>query len=272
MHDRKGFTLIELLVVIAIIALLLAIIIPALNSVKQLAAQVPCMQNQRTIAQAFFMYQEDHDGWLVTGHAWFTPNSSVTDGRDWTYCPMTDNGAPVRGVSENPTAEFEKNGIRAGALWPYIEAIDSYHCPADRRVVKDGIGWRSYSMVAGLGAAYGGYVTEAHEVHKMHEIKSPGDKYISVEEIEKLSDGRYWWNMGSWVVDIPRQYWFDPVAGWHTWGCTLAFADSHSEKIKWRDQRTKDWIQGNAQKGSPSIDQSGNVDMAYIVQHFTYKR
>jgi len=270
--DRRGFTLIELLVVIAIIALLLAIVIPAFNTAKQLAAQIPCMQNQRTIAQAFFMYQEDHDGWLVTGHAWFTPNSSISDGRDWVYCPMDDNGVPLRSVSDNPTVESEKNGIRAGTLWSYIEALDIYHCPADRRAVKDGIGWRSYSLVAGLGASYGAYVWDSHEVHKMHEIKSPGDKYISVEEIEKLPDGTYWWNMGSWVIDIPMKYWFDPVAGWHTWGCDLAFVDGHAEKLKWRDQRTKAWIQGDAQKGSPSIDHTGSVDMAYIVQHFTYKR
>lgn len=269
MSDRKGFTLIELLVVIAIIALLLAIVIPALNSVKQMAAQIPCMQNQRTIAMAFYMYQEDYNGTLVHGGAWFTPEDFRYD---WVCCPMDDNGGARRAPGDGVTVEFEQNGIKAGALWSYIEVLDAYHCPADRRAVKDKLGWRSYSMVAGLGASYGGYVWDSHELHKMHEIKSPGDKYICVEEIEKLSDGTYWWNMGSWVVDIPMKYWFDPVAGWHTWGCTLAYADGHSEKIKWRDQRTKDWIQGDAQKGSPSIDQSGSVDMAYMVQHFAYKR
>ena len=74
--DKKAFTLIELLVVIAIIALLLAISLPGLRKAKELAAAIPCLANQRSIAQAFYMYSEDYSGWLVTGHAWFTPSDS----------------------------------------------------------------------------------------------------------------------------------------------------------------------------------------------------
>ena len=70
---KKGFTLIELLVVIAIIALLLSISLPALRKAKELASSIPCLANQRTISQAFYLYSQDNDGWLVTAHAWFTP-------------------------------------------------------------------------------------------------------------------------------------------------------------------------------------------------------
>ena len=95
---------------------------------------------------------------------------------------------------------------------------------------------------------------------------------ITVEEIEKLPDGTYWWNMGSWVIDRGAMNWFDPVAGWHVWGCNLAFADGHAEKYTWKDQRTKNWIQGDAQKGPSRIEHKGNPDLEYMLSHFPYKK
>ncbi|MBL7215810.1 MAG: type II secretion system protein [Phycisphaerae bacterium] len=274
---KKGFTLIELLVVIAIIALLLSISLPALRKAKELAAAIPCLANQRAIAQAFYMYSEDNSGWLVTGHAWFTPNDFKNNqnwARSWVACPIDDNGVPYRGWDDPVTAEFEKNGIKAGKLWPYIETLDSYHCPADKRAVKDDVGWRSYSMVASMGAPYGSWVQDGHLIQKMQEIRNPSGKYITVEEIEKKPDGTYWWNMGSWVIDLPANNWFDPLASWHVWGCNLAFADGHAEKKKWEDQRTRDWLQGTAQKTCPGIDNKNptmNPDLEYMLLHFPHK-
>ena len=61
---RAGFTLVELLVVIAIIALLIAILIPALNAARRQALTVQCLSNQKQMGLAAFTYATDHHGWL----------------------------------------------------------------------------------------------------------------------------------------------------------------------------------------------------------------
>ncbi len=61
MYKRSGFTLIELLVVIAIIAILMAILMPALQRVQEQARGVACMSNQKTMGLAYVMYADDND-------------------------------------------------------------------------------------------------------------------------------------------------------------------------------------------------------------------
>jgi prepilin-type N-terminal cleavage/methylation domain-containing protein len=69
MHGHKAFTLIELLVVIAIIALLMGILMPALNKVKEIARGVSCMNNQRTMGLAYIMYANENDYRMCGGMA-----------------------------------------------------------------------------------------------------------------------------------------------------------------------------------------------------------
>ena len=278
MKKNTAFTLIELLVVIAIIALLLAILIPSLTKAKQLAAVIPCMANQRTIAMAFNMYADDNNGWMVTGHAIYDPAALTSDAtmmgrtaderrRSWVLAPIAKDGT---NKSSAPTVEYEKNGIMAGQLWPYMESLDSFHCPADKRASRYDIGWRSYSMVAGIGAFYPPCMDVDQDIHKITNIPSPSSKYITVEESENK-----WWNMGSWAINIRDQYWYDPIAGWHASGSTLGFADGHAEKKKWRDKRTREWLQGGAVKESPDIDHNSptmNPDMVYMLKHFPHRR
>jgi len=68
MRKRNAFTLIELLVVIAIIALLMAILMPALQRVKQQAAGVGCKSNLHQWGLIFAMYPQDNNGYFYSGH------------------------------------------------------------------------------------------------------------------------------------------------------------------------------------------------------------
>jgi len=76
--NKNGFTLIELLVVIAIIAMLLAILMPALSAVKKQAQRVVCMSNLSQWGLMFTLYTEDHDGHFFAGYYNYTDPNGVT--------------------------------------------------------------------------------------------------------------------------------------------------------------------------------------------------
>jgi len=79
MNRRRGFTLIELLVVIAIIALLLAILMPALQRVRKQARAVACQSNLHEWALVFAMYTDDNNGYLMRGYAGNVGSATVND-------------------------------------------------------------------------------------------------------------------------------------------------------------------------------------------------
>jgi len=85
MKRINAFTLIELLVVIAIIALLLSIVMPGLNMAKKKAASAACLSNAKQLTVAWFMYQENNDGKLVSSNVGTSPLS-------WVRVPIAANG------------------------------------------------------------------------------------------------------------------------------------------------------------------------------------
>jgi len=120
-QNKKGFTLIELLVVISIIAMLLSILMPALNSVKKQAQRVVCMANLSQWGLILTLYTEDHDGHFFPDYYNYTDPNEIThasnDSELWTYalesyyqmpklmvCPSSRFAAP----NIHDTAKIEK--------------------------------------------------------------------------------------------------------------------------------------------------------------------
>ena len=106
MRKVKGFTLIELLVVIAVIALLLALLFPALRSAREQCHRVVCLSNLKQLTLAWTAYADEHDGKLVYGSPFGTRSSRITDSlRGWAGEISLRQIGTVKG--------FDK-----GTLWP----------------------------------------------------------------------------------------------------------------------------------------------------------
>lgn len=266
MNKEKAFTLIELLVVIAVIALLLAVVIPALQNAKRQAQFIACLSNQGSLATGWHMYADDNDSLIVGGHTTLTPYDGWP-AFAWVCIPQTESGT---NMGTGSTVDEELIGVRRGLLWPYIEAEGTYHCPGDKRHLDSPLvsgggdgGYRSYSIAGGMNGVNpaGGWWIIPHQ--QLPEIKSPGDKYVFVEE----PDGRGY-NMGSWVIDPVSDEWVDPIAIWHNVKGSLGFADGHAERHSWKDKAAIEL----AEEQSFYIMDPDGEDIEYMQRNYAYER
>ena len=145
MKRSKGFTLIELLVVIAIIALLMAILMPALNRAREQGKRIVCEHNLKSLTLAWSMYADDNDDKIVNGAGGFhytgggsshTPDGTAANivERAWVGKGWGDNwNNSNAGNTGAMTEERQQQAVREGALWPVANNMDIYKCPTGKR-------------------------------------------------------------------------------------------------------------------------------------------
>ncbi|MDI6449843.1 type II secretion system protein [Anaerobaca lacustris] len=278
----RAFTLIELLVVIAIIALLMAIIMPALNLAKKKAATTACLSNTKNLSLGWYMYMQDNDGRIMSCEDYATEPGGKFIG--WCGIPRDEGGNRMSISQTEPpvTDEDEIRGIREGVLFPYVKNPKVYHCPGDniRKSMYDGTRvFVTYSIPQCLY-----YVTDPgdprynHQIRRFDEISSPSTRYVFVESAET----RNWNSSHHFVLGAPeytqlsRWGWWGPMAVNHGDSSVLGFCDGHSEVRKWRDRFTIERVdklltQGVTQYGIEYPPEGQTSDIDYMAAGWAYR-
>src|SRR5690349_9626028 len=129
-QSRDAFTLIELLVVIAIIAILAAMLLPALGRAKLKATSAVCRSNERQLALAWTMYTDDNGDKMVNFNIYPNAKNDIP----WRYrTPPVAPVIPPGTSAEQALVLTFQAGYKQGALFPYARNTEVAHCPGDVR-------------------------------------------------------------------------------------------------------------------------------------------
>jgi prepilin-type N-terminal cleavage/methylation domain-containing protein len=244
-----AFTLIELLVVIAIIAILAAMLLPALSKARCRAQAVSCMNNGRQLMYAWQLYAGDNADKLV-GNFGFNETQTERTTADATQSYPYRTWA-VDVMSWNFDEQVTNvTLLQNAALGSYVGGnLGIYRCPADNFLsplqrlggypararsmsMNEFVGPYNPTWNSGKNTFWPGY----RQFLKLTEIPNPADIFVTVDEHpNSINDGyiQILYNVNATVLQNADR-WNDLPASYHCGACGFSFADGHSEVHKWR--------------------------------------
>ena len=238
-----GFTLTELLIVITIMAILSAILLPALNKGRSRSQSISCLNNLRQLQLAFQMYSEEADGILPSNDfvnqakgGW---GLTTINGKSW--CPG------------DARVDVTLDNVKRGLLYPYTRSASIYHCPADRTKVDVPTGGievfrtRSYSMSSSINSEVTKPQSPTFVKYSEINYPPPSQLFVFIDANDNsVSDSHF-------AVLPGVKKWIDMPSDRHGQAGNLSFADGHIERWAWAAEKK---LEMQMQQPSSAADQA----------------
>jgi prepilin-type N-terminal cleavage/methylation domain-containing protein/prepilin-type processing-associated H-X9-DG protein len=259
--NQAAFTLIELLVVIAIIAILAAMILPALSTAKVKAQGIYCMNNLKQLQLAAIMYADDNQDK-------FPENPGLANGPPaWVHGQMTWDSAFQPNPQDTNTALMTSGEIGQNVA----QNAGAFKCPADIIPGARGPRVRSYSM--------NGFVGDVANVANYINGAVPGwQRFLKTSDAGKMGAVNLWVlldecpdsiNDGFFSVRMQPNTtarWTDVPASTHNGAGGFSFADGHAEIKKWKDGNTLAPVRHQVGMGCPDNEKFSPNDIVWMQQ------
>jgi prepilin-type N-terminal cleavage/methylation domain-containing protein/prepilin-type processing-associated H-X9-DG protein len=254
----RGFTLIELLVVIAIIAILAALLLPALTKAKVKAQGIQCMSNSRQFAVAWTIYATDNNNLLV-----LNPGDGANQG-NWPVPPNAPN-AWVAGDMQSAADAVNTAKIQNELLFPFVKSLGLFKCPGNQLNMVRGISMNCYvgwtSRASQPGGTFQTYMKSAQILH-------PESLFVCIDEDQNTINDGFFANVA--VAPLANAVQLNDSPATYHGGCSgISFADGHAELHKWKGFNSAEAIKAESLLGSGGLtltDQASLNDLHYLLQ------
>jgi|ERR1017187_1337284 prepilin-type N-terminal cleavage/methylation domain-containing protein/prepilin-type processing-associated H-X9-DG protein len=269
-QNPAAFTLIELLVVIAIIAILAAMLLPALGKAKAKARGTQCLSNSKQLQLCWVMYADDNGDNLV-------PNL-INSPKSWVDGSWSDGS-----IANDLPGATNVNFVRIGLLFKYNTSDKIYECPDQNSVyvmtytkVLPLLPARSYSisgqMNGGQDDGNGGIApvviglnpVSASANRKSTQINRPGPSKAFVFVDESL----YTIDDGFFAVKVNEDVWDNFPASRHGDSASFSFADGHSEIKHWQVSSTRTLSDPLGNTAAPKVGGQKNPDLQWVAERY----